>query len=52
MAFPGPGAHIYRNEAGEPIGWDYPSEDAGAYYCDLCGYTHAGDCPDDEDDDA
>lgn len=25
--FPGPGAQIYRNEAGEPIGWDYPSYD-------------------------
>lgn len=25
-AFPGPGAQIYRNEAGEPLGWDYPSE--------------------------
>lgn len=24
--FPGAGAVIYRNEAGEPIGWDYPSE--------------------------
>ncbi|MCL4414438.1 MAG: hypothetical protein M1522_06795 [Actinobacteria bacterium] len=24
--FPGPGAQIYRNEAGEPIGWDYPGE--------------------------
>lgn len=24
--FPGPGAQVYRNEAGEPIGWDYPSE--------------------------
>lgn len=25
--FPGAGAHVYRNEAGEPIGWDYPSYD-------------------------
>jgi len=25
--FPGAGAEIYRNEAGEPIGWDYPSHD-------------------------
>lgn len=24
--FPGPGAQIYRNEAGEPLGWDYPGE--------------------------
>jgi hypothetical protein len=21
--FPGPGATIYRNEAGEPLGWSY-----------------------------
>lgn len=26
MAFPGPGAQVYYNEAGEPIGWDYPSD--------------------------
>lgn len=25
--FHGPGARIYRNEAGEPTGWDYPSSD-------------------------
>ncbi|MHB1762671.1 MAG: hypothetical protein ACYCS4_08030 [Acidimicrobiales bacterium] len=25
--FPGPGAQIYRNEAGEVLGWDFP----GAY---------------------
>ena len=25
--FPGPGAQIYRNEAGEPLGWDYPSDE-------------------------
>jgi len=25
--FPGPGARIYRNEAGEPIGWDYPPDE-------------------------
>lgn len=24
--FPGANATIYTNEAGEPIGWDYPSE--------------------------
>lgn len=27
MAFPGPGAQVYYNEAGEPIGWDYPSDE-------------------------
>lgn len=25
--FPGANAQVYRNEAGEPIGWDYPSEE-------------------------
>lgn len=25
--FPGAGAQVYRNEAGEPLGWDYPSDD-------------------------
>lgn len=25
--FPGAHASVYRNEAGEPIGWDYPSRD-------------------------
>lgn len=25
--FPGPGAVVYRNEAGEPLGWDYPSDE-------------------------
>ncbi len=30
--FPGPGARIYRNEAGEPLGWDYPSDDPTDYY--------------------
>lgn len=23
--FPGAGAHVYRNEAGEPLGWDHDS---------------------------
>lgn len=25
--FPGAGASVYYNEAGEPLGWDYPSDD-------------------------
>lgn len=25
--FPGAGAVVYYNEAGEPLGWDYPSPD-------------------------
>jgi hypothetical protein len=24
--FPGAGAQVYYNEAGEPLGWDYPGE--------------------------
>jgi hypothetical protein len=24
--FPGPNAIVYRNEEGEPLGWDYPSD--------------------------
>ena len=24
--FPGPGAHVYYNDDGEPLGWDYPGE--------------------------
>jgi hypothetical protein len=29
--FPGAGAQIYYNEAGEVIGWDYPSYDEPEY---------------------
>lgn len=25
--FPGAGAEVYYNEAGEPLGWDYPARD-------------------------
>lgn len=51
--FPGAGAQIHRNDAGEPIGWDYPADDATAFYCDApqCGITHAGPCPDEYDED-
>jgi hypothetical protein len=35
MTYPGPNAHVYYNEAGEPLGWDYPSEyDPNDYYDD------------------
>lgn len=34
--FPGPNANVYYNEAGEPLGWDYPSDDEPEY-CDICG---------------
>lgn len=47
MTFPTPGAQIYYNEAGEPLGWDYPSDDATDFYCDYCGLNHDGGCPDD-----
>lgn len=43
--FPGAGAQVYRNEAGEPLGWDYPSSDT--FYCDQCGFMHVGPCVDD-----
>ena len=46
--FPGAGARIIRNEDGEPIGWDYPSDDEPEY-CDMCGFNHAGPCPDEDD---
>ena len=29
--FPGPGAQVIYNEAGEPLGWDYPSTDEPDY---------------------
>ncbi len=29
--FPGPGAQVYYNEAGEPTGWDYPPDDEPDY---------------------
>ena len=32
MAFPGPGATIYTNEAGEPLGWSYESTDPMDHY--------------------
>lgn len=50
--FPGPNAQVYYNEAGEPTGWDYPSDDPMDYYCDECGACHPGPCHiDDEDED-
>jgi hypothetical protein len=42
--FPGAGATIYRNEAGEVTGWDYPAEPDYDPFADL--YDE-----DDEDDD-
>lgn len=49
--FPGPGATIYRNEAGEPLGWDYPSDpDPYDAYDDAHG-AFAADWEGDEDED-
>lgn len=44
VMFPGAHAHVYRNEAGEPTGWDYPSVDEPS---DLDPYDQA-DALDDE----
>ncbi len=30
--FPGPHAQVYYNEAGEPLGWDYPPDPAEAEF--------------------
>jgi hypothetical protein len=53
MGFPPPGAEIHYNDAGEVLGWDMPA-DEGTYWCDECGFSHPGPCPDpydpDEDD--
>lgn len=47
-AFPGPGANIIRNEAGEVLGWDYPSyEDEGFFDFDE-DFRHRYDMSDDE----
>lgn len=29
--FPGANAQVYYNEAGEPLGWDYPSDEPDRY---------------------
>jgi len=50
MAFPSPGDNIYYNDAGEPLGWDKPADPAD-YWCDDCGFSHPGPCPDPEDED-
>ena len=59
--FPGPNAQVYYNEAGEPLGWDYPSydepyeefEDQERRYwkltCEGCG-LHPEDCECGDDD--
>jgi len=50
--FPGAGAQIYRNEAGEPVGWDYLSCDEGPDlddYYDNCDNYDEDDEGDDEE---
>lgn len=42
--FPGPNARVYRNEDGEPIGWDYPSDEF-----DVDEFYERDDYLDDED---
>lgn len=42
--FPGAGAQVYYNEAGEPLGWDYPS-DPSEYAFDEPDYTYEDDMP-------
>jgi len=48
MTFPGAGARVYYNEAGEPLGWDYPNYDAPP---DVDDYDRWADEPDDEEED-
>lgn len=58
MTFPGAGAQIYRNEAGEPTGWDYPQYDEGPDPDDFDDFDYDDydedddepDGPDDDDD--
>ena len=45
--FPGAGAVIYRNEAGEPIGWDTPSEPDP--YDAYDEWDDGRDCDDDDE---
>lgn len=51
MTFPGAHAQVHYNEAGEVTGWDYPEHDDSSFYCDMCGFCHAGPCADDEGED-
>ncbi len=44
--FPGAGAHVYYNEAGEPLGWDYPNYDEPP---DVDDYDRWADEPDEPD---
>lgn len=41
--FPGSSARIYRNEVGEPLGWDYSSEDPADHYDEMSALDMAYD---------
>ena len=45
--FPGYGAQVYRNEAGEVLGWDYPTEPE----YDPDDYLSSWDDDEDDEDD-
>ncbi len=50
--FPGAHAVVYYNDAGEPLGWDYPSSDEGDSdpHDDYdSNYYDGGDDEEDED---
>lgn len=38
--FPGPSAQIYRNDAGEVLGWDYPPDPSEYYEDDFYEADH------------
>jgi hypothetical protein len=35
IMFPGYGAQVYYNEAGEPVGWDAPAGQDDPFYADY-----------------
>jgi hypothetical protein len=49
VTFPGAGAQVYYNEAGEPTGWDYPGYDEGPDPDDFDVYDDEPDEDDKED---
>jgi len=49
--FPGPGAEVYYNDAGEPIGWDYPDYERPYDPDEYLDYDDPRLFDDDEDED-
>lgn len=47
--FPGAGASVYYNEAGEPTGWDYPDLDGPYDPDDYLAGCDEGEEPDEDD---